>query len=501
MPGAAIDGRPGGRGAAPLEDSWAWAHVASAVPPARSRGEVEAGGGAVVSRLLCPRRLARPALPRRDGPRLRDRPRPRSAGRRPPDLQPGVGRDGRLARAARSTTPGPSPRAPRRATSRPCASGWSPTPRRADRPPRGRRGRPRLLPPFSRRRVRARGRADRCRATAEGAEHRRRAWFEGVYPASTTRPTARSTARHGVRTCPARDDPVVGPPLYGAGRRASSTSRARLAARRQPAPGEPRRRRARRPRRARHRRPSCWPPRGTRPATCARSTTRSTAAGSPPSWAAASSAPRHARGRRPAPGHPPAAPASTGGRALTLRISAVFPRSIGRGQTVARRLLDPAGAPERPDVARHLRATRPSVTDRRFSGSAPAPRLSAASAQAFVESSAPGARAPDACRAVRRVRARLRARRRAHARGSRSSTPPRPWHDRAQRRARRHDLVRRRARPGRRACAQLDPLASVRAGLLLRISGLGGRARPRAPHPRGGRAEVHGPPLPQVARA
>ena len=41
----------------PLEESWAWAHVASAVDGGEVAGEVEAGSGAVVSRLVCPRRL------------------------------------------------------------------------------------------------------------------------------------------------------------------------------------------------------------------------------------------------------------------------------------------------------------------------------------------------------------------------------------------------------------------------------------------------------------
>jgi hypothetical protein len=41
----------------PLEDSYAWAHVASAVAAAEVAAEVEAGSGAVVARLVCPRRL------------------------------------------------------------------------------------------------------------------------------------------------------------------------------------------------------------------------------------------------------------------------------------------------------------------------------------------------------------------------------------------------------------------------------------------------------------
>jgi hypothetical protein len=41
----------------PLEDSYAWAHVVSAVEADEVASEVEAGSGAVVARLVCPRRL------------------------------------------------------------------------------------------------------------------------------------------------------------------------------------------------------------------------------------------------------------------------------------------------------------------------------------------------------------------------------------------------------------------------------------------------------------
>jgi len=41
----------------PLDDSYAWVHVSSAVPAGRVAAEVEAGSGAVVARLVCPRRL------------------------------------------------------------------------------------------------------------------------------------------------------------------------------------------------------------------------------------------------------------------------------------------------------------------------------------------------------------------------------------------------------------------------------------------------------------
>ncbi len=41
----------------PLEDSYAWAHVVSAVEAGDVPGEIEAGSGAVVARLVCPRRL------------------------------------------------------------------------------------------------------------------------------------------------------------------------------------------------------------------------------------------------------------------------------------------------------------------------------------------------------------------------------------------------------------------------------------------------------------
>ena len=93
----------------------------------------------------------------------------------------------------------------------------------------------------------------------------------------------------------------------------------------------------------------------------------------------------------------------------------VFPGPPARGRTIARKLADSAVMPSGLMAPAYLRATRPSGTVARFSAARTAP-LATRVAQAFVEASAPAGERPDRSRALRGVRARLPAGRRAHAR-------------------------------------------------------------------------------------
>ena len=212
----------------PLEDSYAWAHVASAVAADEVAAEVEAGSGAVVARLVCPRRL-QPGRPYRAA------------------IVPAfaIGRDAALGRPLEAHTDLQPAWVAGDKAELPLYHSWtfstSPEPgdfealcTRLEPDTEGGRigvhaavvdGAPllttfraatfeaegALADPRTVRRA-ERGRDEVVRGRADPADQRRR----------------RSRGPVGTRPyVPERDDPVVGPPLYGAGQRASSTCRAK----------------------------------------------------------------------------------------------------------------------------------------------------------------------------------------------------------------------------------------------------------------------------------
>jgi hypothetical protein len=430
----------------PLEDSYAWAHVVSAVEPGDVAGEVEAGSGAVVARLVCPRRL-------QPGRHYRAAIVPAFA----------IGRDAALGRPLDGHTdlqpawvPGEQAELPLYFTwtfsTSPEAGDFEALCKRLEPDTEGGRigfhgavvdGSP-LLPPLQGAVFEAEGAL--CDPEAEAAELPRKAadWFEGGLAPLVEDGADRAVATEGTPYVPERDDPEVAPPLYG-----------------------------------------CWPadrfklPRegwlrtlNLRPASRA-------AAGLGAEVVRAAQAELLAaawdqagdlravvdvlnRGRLSAElGRSQLRRLGTMGDAALLATTArVHPFVTDRGKSVARRLTDSAAVPNGLMSPAYLRATRPSGSIARFSVRK-TEALAARVAQTFVDASAPASERPgDIERAVGFGRDFV---------PKGAQTLDVAVARRARIAAATSDDVRDLAGVLR---DELDPLASIRAGLLQRIDGL-----------------------------
>ena len=262
-----------------LADAWAWAHVQSLVGLDGAAAAVSAGTGEVVARLLCPRRLLPDSswlacvVPAFDGGVLAGRGETVPAG---PEWQAAWDRD-------TDRWPGPLPVYHHWRFSTGQGGDFETLCRRLAADDSGVAfglqamdvGDPGLMEPAARAgAARLRGRAAHARRRAAPVEPQR----QGRVPAARDRPARDAAVRADVRPPdpeapydPRRQDPVVGPPLYGqwpAG--VHRGSRSGLGARAQPGSRRARRGRARRRARCRRPRRSWWRPRGTRRARCGR---------------------------------------------------------------------------------------------------------------------------------------------------------------------------------------------------------------------------------------
>jgi hypothetical protein len=437
----------------PLEDSHAWAHVASAVEADEVAREVEAGSGAVVARLVCPRRL-------QPGRHYRAAIVPAFA----------IGRDAALGKPLDAHTDLQPAWVDEVPVELPLFHTWtfstSPEPgdfetlctRLQPDTEGGRIGFHRavvdgdpLLTPFPGAVFEAEGALRDAQATA--AELPRKVatdWFEPGLTPLIEDGADRAVATEAHPYVPERDDPEVAPPLYG-----------------------------------------CWPAdrfrvpgRGWRRTLNLRPASRAAAGlGAQVVRAAQTELLAAAwdqvgdlravidvlnRGRLSAEiGRSQLRRFGTlSDGALLATTVRLHPFVVDRGKTVARRLADTAVVPNGLMSPAYLRATRPSTTIARFTARKREP-LAARVAQTFVEASAPAGERPEAVeKAAGFGRDFLPA-------GAQTV----PTTAVAPRRARTAARIVTAATDDVRGLAgvvraELDPLASVRAGLLQRIDGL-----------------------------
>jgi hypothetical protein len=434
----------------PLEDSYAWAHVASAVGAADVAREVEAGSGAVTSRLVCPRRL-------QPGRSYRAAIVPAFA----------IGRDAALGRpldahvdlqpAWRENEPAELPLFHTWTFSTsPEAGDFETLCRRLEPDTEGGRiglhaavvdGAGLIAPPAKPAEFEAEGALADSGATARELNPTARAWFEDGLEPLLEESADRAVAEDRRPYVPARDDPKVGPPLYGC-----------WPAARFDVPGNGWIHDV-------NLRPASRAAAGLGAAVVRAAQTELLAA----AWDQAgqlrevNDALNRGRfaaelGRRQLRRF--GALDDAGLLAVTARIHPFVP---DRGKTVARRLRDSTVVPKGLTTPAYLRATRPSGPIARFTAQQPAAPLASRVATAFIEASAPAAERPDAVEKC--------------AEFGRDFVP-----------AGAHTIVvsaarRRRARVVTKAADdvrglagvvrdEFDPLVSIRAGLLQRAGGL-----------------------------
>jgi hypothetical protein len=436
----------------PLDDSYAWAHVASAVDADAVVREVEAGSGAVVSRLVCPRRL-------QPGRRYRAAIVPAFA----------IGRDAALGRALDAHADLQPAWRENELAELPLYYTWtfSTSPEAGDFEALCKRLEPdteggriglhraivdggTLLSPFDKAEFEAEGALADTDSRAQELTTAAARWFEGGLTPLIEDAAGRAVPAATQPYVPARDDPEVGPPLYGA-----------WAAGRFKVPKDGWRRDA-------NLRPASRAAAGLGAAVVRANQTELLAAawdqaGQLREVNAALNAGRLAAelGRSQLRRF-----GALDDAALLATTARVHPFVTDRGKTVARRLRDSAVVPKGLMSPAYLRATRPSGTLARFTAPQPAAPLASRVARAFVEASAP---APERPEAVEKC-----------AEFGRDFVP-----------AGAHTIVirtaRRRRRPSARVVTttaddvrglagvlrdELDPLPSIRAGLLQRIGGL-----------------------------
>ncbi len=435
----------------PLEDSYAWAHVASAVDADAVGTEVEAGSGAVVARLVCPRRL-------QPGHRYRAAIVPAFA-TGGTDLQPAW------------TAAGSAP------VELPLYYTWtfSTSPEAGDFEALCRR----LEPDSGGGRIGVHGATvdagallatftGKANFEAEGAlvdpgtkgadlGKTAKTWFEGGLTPVLNAGAGRAAATTASPYVPERDDPVVAPPLYGS-----------WAARRYTVPASGWQRTV-------NLRPAGRAAAGLGAAVVRAAETELLAAAWDQVGQLREVNDALNRGRLAAEiGRSHLRRLSTLDDATLLAATArVHPFVIDRGKSVARRIRDSTVVPDGLMAPAFLRHTRPSGTLSRLTAHEPAARLASRVTKAFVDASAPAAQRPEdveRCATFGRdfvpagahtLQAVALRRRRVPVgmtlpRVSRVVTRP-------------GDDVRGLAGLVR---ATLDPLASVRAGLLDRIGGL-----------------------------
>jgi hypothetical protein len=434
----------------PLEDSYAWAHVASAVGAADVAAEVEAGTGAVVSRLVCPRRL-------QPGRRYRAAIVPAFA----------IGRDAALGRALDAHTDLQPAWRENEPAELPLFHTWtfSTSPEAGDFEALCKRLEPdtaggriglhdalvdggTLLKPFKAA-FEIEGALVDPGARADELDTGAKRWFETGMTPLLNEAAGRAVPSASRPYVPARDDPVVGPPLYGSW--AAGTFHV---------PGKGWQRDV-------NLRPASRAAAGLGAAVVRANQTELLAA----AWDQAGQL-REVngalnRGRL----------AAELGRSQLRRIGAldggallavtarVHPFVTDRGKSVARRVRDSAVLPNGLMSPAYLRATRPSGTLARFTAREPTEPLAGRVTQTFVDASAPDRpETLDKCAAFGRdfvpagahTIAVAATRRRRRAPAARVVTTA-------------ADDVRGLADVVR---DELDPLASIRSGLLQRISGL-----------------------------
>jgi hypothetical protein len=201
----------------PLTESHAWAHVVSAVDAGDVAGEVEAGSGAVVARLVCPRRL-------QPGRHYRAAIVPAFA----------IGRDAALGRPLDDHTDLRPAWIDGKPAELPLFYSWtfSTSPEAGDFEALCQRLQPDteggrigfhaavvdgapLLKPLAGAVFEAEGALSDAEATAAELPRKAADWFEGGLAPLIEDGADRAVATEGEPYVPERDDPVVAPPLYG----------------------------------------------------------------------------------------------------------------------------------------------------------------------------------------------------------------------------------------------------------------------------------------------